>query len=184
MKRIAIDFSRTHFKNRASARSITIASATMYVMSIALLVVLALACLNLINSEKKQHIQIQELKAKLRLPVQRSMSADVQLSAEKTKAQSAAIQKLNLPWRDLLDSVERATPNNIALLSLEPDAGKNTMLVVAESANSEAMLDYVSHLKEQDLFIDVRLVMHEISKQDPFAPYRFQIEARWREVAP
>jgi Tfp pilus assembly protein PilN len=184
MKRIAIDFSRTLFKHRASAPRITFVSAVMYVMGIALLVALALACLDLINSEQKQHIQIQELVAKLHPPVQRSISADVQLSAEKTKAQSTAIQKLNLPWRDLLDTAERATPKNIALLSLEPDAGKNILLVVAESANSEAMLDYVSQLKGKDLFVDVRLVMHEINKQDPFAPYRFQIEARWREVVP
>jgi len=184
MKRMAIDFSRTYFKHRASVHRMTFASALMYVVGIALLVALALACLDSIASEQRQKSQIQELIAKLHGPVQRSPSADVQLSAEKIKAQNAAIQKLNLPWRDLLDTVERATPKNIALLSLEPDAGKNILRVVAESANSEAMLDYVSQLKGQELFVDVRLVMHEISKQDPFAPYRFQIEARWREVAP
>ncbi len=184
MKRIAIDFSRTYFKHRASVYRMTFASALMYVVGIALLVALALACLDLIDSEQRQKNQIQELIAKLHPPVQRSPSADVQLSAEKIKAQNVATQKLNLPWRDLLDTVERATPKNIALLSLEPDAGKNVLLVVGESANSEAMLDYVSQLKGQAPFVDVRLVMHEISKQDPFAPYRFQIEARWREVAP
>lgn len=184
MKRIAIDFSHSHFKHRSSAPNLSFALVVIYVASIALLVALALACLDATNAERNQRIQILELSTMLHPPVQRSMPTDTQLSVGKKQALAAAIQILNLPWRDLLDTVERGTPKNIALLSLEPDAGKNTLLVVAESANSEAMLDYVSQLKAQELFEDVRLVMHEISKQDPFAPYRFQIEARWREVAP
>lgn len=184
MKRIAIDFSRPYFKHRASARRMTLGLAAMYVTGIVSLVALALACWDFKKSEYQQHIQIQQLSAALHPPVQRSTVADTALSLAKTQALSTAIQKLNLPWRDLLDTVERSTPKNIALLSLEPDASKNTLVVVAESANAQAMLDYVSQLKGQDLFLEVRLVMHEISKQDPFAPYRFQIEARWREVAP
>jgi Tfp pilus assembly protein PilN len=184
MKRIAIDFSRPYFKHRASARRMNFALVAMYAIGLASLVALVLACLDLKKSEYQQHIQIQELSAKLRPPVQRTTAADTALSMAKTQALSTAIQKLNLPWRDLLDTVERSTPKNIALLSLEPDASKNTLVVVAESANAEAMLDYVSQLKGQELFLEVRLVMHEISKQDPFTPYRFQIEARWREVAP
>lgn len=184
MKRIAIDFSHSYFKHRASARRMTFAVAALYATALVLLVVLGFAGLDYKKSLDKQRTQIQELSARLQAPVPPSAVADPSLSTAKMQAQNAAIQKLNLPWRDLLNAVERATPKNIALLSLEPDAGKNTLVVVAEAANPQGMLDYVSQLKAQSLFVEVRLAMHEISKQDPFMPYRFQIEARWREVAP
>jgi len=148
------------------------------------LALLAWKCLEFEKSGSLQKLQIQELIASLKPAAPLGATPQTPLSRATTQAKNSAIQKLNVPWRDLLNAVERATPKNIALLSLDPDASNSMLVVVGEAGNPDSMLNYVNRLKEQDFFSDVRLVMHEINQQDPFAPYRFQIEAHWRETPP
>jgi Tfp pilus assembly protein PilN len=98
-------------------------------------------------------------------------------------AVNAAIAQLNLPWRDVLDAVEAATPETIALLAIEPDAKKQIVKGTAEAKSSDAMIAYVEDLKRQPFFTFVTLTKHEINAQDPNKPIRFQFEAQW-EAAP
>jgi Tfp pilus assembly protein PilN len=94
-------------------------------------------------------------------------------------AVNAAVLQLNLPWRALHDAIGSATPSQIALLALEPDARKRSMKITAEARSSDEMISYVEKLKEQELFAAVTLTRHEINEQDPNRPIRFQIEAEW-----
>ena len=95
-------------------------------------------------------------------------------------AVNAAVAQLNIPWRDLLDAVESATPKEVALLSLEPDAHKNILRGVAEAKTSDDMLSYVEQLKKPGFFDLVVLTKHEVNEQDPNKPLRFQFEAHWQ----
>lgn len=99
-------------------------------------------------------------------------------------AVNTAISQLNLPWRDLLSALEAGTPKTIALLSIEPDARKQTLKGVAEAKDSDAMLDFISQLKQQDFFDQVWLSKHETVEQDPNRPLRFQFEAHWEGAQP
>lgn len=99
-------------------------------------------------------------------------------------AVNRAIAQLNLPWRDVWNAVEAATPATVALLTLEPDAGKQTVRGSAEAKTSDAMIAYVEQLKQQSCFDTVVLTKHEINEQDPNKPIRFQFEAHWKESAP
>lgn len=92
---------------------------------------------------------------------------------------NAAIMQLNLPWRDLQDAVAAATPANVALLALEPDARKQLLKLSAETRNSDDMVAYIEQLKQQELFSSVVLTRHEINEQDANHPLRFDIEATW-----
>jgi Tfp pilus assembly protein PilN len=94
-------------------------------------------------------------------------------------AVNGAISQLNLPWRALHDAVRAATPSNIALLALEPDAKKRVLRITAEAKNSDDMLAYVAALGQVTLFGTVTLVRHEILEQDPNRPLRFQLDAAW-----
>ena len=95
-------------------------------------------------------------------------------------AVNAAILQLNLPWRDLQDALASATPPDVALLALEPDARKRVLKITAETTSSDAMVAYVAQLKQQELFgTRVQLLRHEINALDPNKPLRFQLEARW-----
>lgn len=98
---------------------------------------------------------------------------------EQAKAVNAAVNRLNLPWRDVFDNVEMATPDTVALLSLEPDANAHAIRILAETKNTDAMIDYAEQLKKQPFFRRVLLVKHDINTQDPNKPVRFQIDAEW-----
>ena len=101
------------------------------------------------------------------------------ISDLQTNAVNSAIAQLNLPWRDLLDAIETATPANIALLSIEPDSKKQTIKGMAEAKTSQEMISYIERLKKQEFFGAVVLTKHEINEQDANKPYRFQFEAQW-----
>ena len=105
------------------------------------------------------------------------------LPAAEAIAANAAINQLNLPWRDVLDAIERATPADIALLSLEPDAAKHRVKGSAEAKDSTAMIGYIESLRQQNFFDDVDLLHHETNETDPHKPMRFQFEAGWPKDA-
>lgn len=103
------------------------------------------------------------------------------IDASQADAVNAAIEQLNLPWRDVLDAIEAATPSTIALITLEPDAKKHQVRGQAEARSSDAMIAYIEQLKHQPLFDAVDLTRHEVNLQDPNKPIRFQFDAHWME---
>jgi Tfp pilus assembly protein PilN len=94
---------------------------------------------------------------------------------------NAAILQLNLPWSDVFDAIEEATPANIALISIEPDPKKQLLKGEAEAINSDDMIAYIERLKKVALFVHVDLIKHEVNLQDQFKPIRFEFEAQWRD---
>ena len=123
--------------------------------------------------------QKQDLLA-LRSPV-RAERAQFELPADEVRAINRAIVKLNLPWRRLFAALEAGKPANVALLALEPDPGREVLRVVAEVKQADDMLAFVDRLAARPEFAGVALVKHEINDQDPNRPYRFQLEARWKD---
>ncbi|WP_308622161.1 PilN domain-containing protein [Massilia sp. Se16.2.3] len=72
-----------------------------------------------------------------------------------------------------------ATPANVALLALEPDAKKRVLRITAEARSSDDMLAYVAALGREEWFGAVTLARHEVQEQDPNRPVRFQVDAEW-----
>ena len=109
------------------------------------------------------------------------VAAPPKFTVSETQAQSVndAVMQLNLPWRDLVEAVQGATPASVALLALEPDAKRRTLRITAEARNSDDMLAYVAKMQEQGWFGSVALVRHEVAEQEPNRPLRFQISAQW-----
>jgi len=109
------------------------------------------------------------------------VAAQPKLTVPVAQAQAVndAVMQLNLPWRDLVEAVRAATPGNVALLALEPDAKRRTLRITAEAKNSDDMLAYVAKMEEQGWFGAVALVRHEIAEQEPNRPLRFQLSAQW-----
>lgn len=102
------------------------------------------------------------------------------LGRDEIVAINKAIRQLNLPWPQLFDAVESATPDAIAVLSLTPDPAAETLTIAAESLTTESMLSYVRLLKAQPLFDEVSVGRHEINDKDPHKPIRFEVAAHWR----
>lgn len=93
---------------------------------------------------------------------------------------NSAVLQLNLPWSDLFDAMEAATPASIAVLAVEPDAKKNIIKGTAEAKNANEMIAYIERLKRQNFFSRVTLNKHETNEQDANRPLRFQFEAQWK----
>lgn len=104
------------------------------------------------------------------------------IKADQAVSVNKAIGQLNLPWRQLLQDVEASTPQEIALLSIEPDAKRNVLKGTAEAPDAAGMLAYMTRLKTRGHFASVLLARHEVNEQDPMHPLRFQFEANWNEA--
>ena len=130
------------------------------------------------QAENAQRQAVVEQKARAALPPPAPVRAPI--PEAQASAVNAAVMQLNLPWRGLHDAIQAATPANVALLALEPDAKKSSVRITAEAKSSDDMIGYVAQLKEVDWFDAVALVRHEINEQDPNRPIRFQVDARWK----
>ena len=166
------------------------------VRSAALLFAIACLCFSAamqFKAYREEREQVEALQAALAARSQAArplpVSAQPKLALPESQVQAVndAVMQLNLPWRDLYDAVRAATPGNVALLALEPDAKRRTLRITAETRNSDDMLAYVARMQEQAWFGSVVLTRHEIAEQDPNRPLRFQVAAQWgspREAGP
>lgn len=109
----------------------------------------------------------------------RSEAPKAVIPEAQAKAVNAAILQLNLPWRELQQSVAESTPKSIGLLALEPDPRKQSLKITAEARTADDMIAYIEQLKEQEFFAAAVLARHEIMETDPNRPLRFQVEVQW-----
>lgn len=178
MKTIHIDFSRRTF--RRAVAQIGVLTWLLGGIGLALCIMLGMRTWSLYQQSRAQEVEIYRLKAQLaQRNAKRPVAKKWTVPVEQANAVNQAIVQLNLPWRDLLETMEVTTPSSIALLSLEPDAKKRQLRVQAEAKTSDAMIAYVEQLKRQSFLHEVVLVKHEINEQDPNKPTRFQFEAQW-----
>ncbi len=77
---------------------------------------------------------------------------------------SEVTRRLTLPWNGLFRAVEAANFADVALLSMQPDAGKQTVTVTAEAKDMNSMLEYVNRLAKEPLLVDAHLTSHQMRK--------------------
>lgn len=124
-----------------------------------------------------------------RRPLQTSLppvkaAQPVSISEAQAHAVNAVVQQLNLPWDALLLAIERATPSQVAVLELEPDAKSHRIRIAAETSTPEQMLSYIEQLKQQDFLRHVSLGKHELNTAEANGTLRFELQADWQERAP
>jgi Tfp pilus assembly protein PilN len=179
MKRTHIDFAprslrRTLF--RIPGRSIGLVVAALG---------LCIVALSLLVRYQEEREQLDALQAAIAArsqairPLPVAAPPTFTVSEAQALAVNDAVMQLNLPWRDLVEAVRAATPGNVALLALEPDAKRRSLRITAETRNSDDMLAYVAKMEEQGWFASVALVRHELAEQEPNRPLRFQVSAHW-----
>lgn len=92
---------------------------------------------------------------------------------------NAIIDQLALPWDRLLRAVENAASDRVVLRGIAPDAKTGTVQIGAETADSEAMFDYVRKLERQDGLSNVYLLQHRRERGNAARPIRFLVSASW-----
>jgi Tfp pilus assembly protein PilN len=97
----------------------------------------------------------------------------------RARAVRRVAQNLTTPWSDMLESLEAAPSQSVALLSVEPSVAKRSVRITAEARNPQDMLDYLSALQQDARLSSVLLTSHQIQDRVPGAPVRFQIQANW-----
>lgn len=88
-------------------------------------------------------------------------------------------QQLRRPWEQLFATLEAMPRDNIALLTLTPDARKGQLRISAEARDLDAMLDFHRRLEASDELSDVSLLSHEIVANVPEHPVQFNLSATW-----
>ncbi len=89
------------------------------------------------------------------------------------------INKLNLPWGDLFQSLDKSNSAEIALLGVEPNLKKGTIKLSGEAKNFKALFDYMRALNIKSGMEKVYLIEHKVNDQDPDQPIHFTLEASW-----
>ncbi len=183
MKPIRIDFAP-----RTLRRAIALTSLPAWLggaAGIALCIAAAVAVLDQAEKNRAGKLELRQLEARLaERQARRAPPKKIVIPAAQASAVNGVILRLNLPWSDVFDAIEEATPATIALLSLEPDAKKHLVKGTAEAKTSDEMIAYIEQLKKQEFLERVILARHEINEQDPHKPMRFQFEAQWKEARP
>lgn len=105
---------------------------------------------------------------------------------QRIQAVNVAIRELNLPVSALLQAVQPPKDIRVALLGVEFAPGRGNddtplLKLTAESRTGEEMARYAGFLAGRRPLVDAYLVSHEVAETDPLKPYRFSVEAKWRE---
>lgn len=100
-------------------------------------------------------------------------------SPEALRDAERVARSLTLPWDDLFRNVEEASDERVALLALQPDAGKREVAIAGEAKDYESLLAFVARLDRREGLRHVHLVRHEMREDDPQRPLAFTLVAGW-----
>jgi hypothetical protein len=98
------------------------------------------------------------------------------LTAREIAAWNEAALQLNTPWPALLAALEQATPADVALVSIEPDARSRSVRLQAEAKALDALLAYAQALQGRAPIGAVMPARHETNDQDPNKPLRLSMQ--------
>lgn len=96
---------------------------------------------------------------------------------EEAKSAEAVLRQLALPWGAIIETVEDAATDDVAILQLQPDAQSKQLRLGAEARTQEAMLEYLRKLVAAKALADVHIVNHQVQTDDPQRPIQFTVQA-------
>lgn len=155
---------------------------SLLALGCAVLVVLLLVEQQLQGEQEDLEARVHSLEQQLgRRPASAApqSSASSREQAEQLAQMRSVSQQLQRPWQQLFAMLEAQPQEDVALLSLTPDARKGQVRIAAEARNLEAMLQYHQRLERSDELRDVSLLNHEVVTGQPEHPVRFNLTATW-----
>lgn len=96
---------------------------------------------------------------------------------EEAKSAEAVLRQLALPWGAIIETVEDAATEDVAILQLQPDAQSKQLRLGAEARTQEAMLEYLRKLVAAKALANVHIVNHQVQADDPQRPIQFTVQA-------
>ncbi|MEF2266798.1 hypothetical protein V3C40_08385 [Janthinobacterium sp. LS2A] len=141
----------------------------------------------LVQAQETRRLEAQLAQLQPTRPVRAPLSASQQRERDlELKQVAAAVRQLNLPVTRLVKTVQAPRDVRVALLGLDLNAqqgqdGASVLKIAAEAETPQDMLNYLAFLNQQPMFSSVYLLKHEMNANTPEHPYRFQLEAQWRQ---
>jgi hypothetical protein len=124
--------------------------------------------------------QVQDQRAKMGSKAVTSSLKPEEVERGWRLAKSAASQ-LSMRWSQFFTALgESSTAGPIAFISIEPDAAKAQVTLVAEARSLESMLKFVKTLQDNEEFSAVTLQSHSINRTVAEKPIRFRLVANWK----
>lgn len=104
------------------------------------------------------------------------------LPPEQLKAVNEAIQALNVPWPEVLGALEASRGAKVALVRVEPRPKDRVLLVVAQAADMDTLVEHMRQFARTPPFVKATPVRQEVLPEGP-GPLRVQasFEARWED---
>jgi len=121
--------------------------------------------------------------ARLGRPLQARRASDPvqRVSPEEMRVARETIDRLSLAWDNLFSALESSPDEDIALLSIEPDARSGTALISGEGKDYASVLHYTAKLAGAKTLKDVYLVRHEMRPAGEWRrPLAFSVSATWK----
>ncbi len=109
---------------------------------------------------------------------QRSNNTDIQHERDVARQ---VLRALNLPWTEMLNAFEivHGQDVNIRLLSLHPNPDRSQIEVRGVASDFHSLMEYVSKLHKQPVFVDVMLVKQERMEMAEDEGLMFTLKAQW-----
>jgi Tfp pilus assembly protein PilN len=124
--------------------------------------------------------QVAKLERRVRGAAPVSVQIDEPLRQEILRA-NEVIDQLALPWDGLFRAVEGAASDRVVLRGIAPDARAGTVQISAETADVDAMFDYVRRLEQQSGLSKVYLLQHQRERRNTARPIHFLVSASWMQ---
>lgn len=182
MNRLHIDFApfdirRELYRAPAAVRSLTLAALLLCVLA-------GFRVHQLFHRIESLDREQARLAAQRAANAQQPMiAAHVSIDVKQSEAVNSAVAQLNLPWDDIFNAIEAATPPQVSLLSIQPEPRSAQLKIGAQSSGSDDMIAYLRALEQQPSVERVYLTKHEHVRDGFSEVLRFQIQVQWRRAA-
>lgn len=158
------------------------------VIGILLLSILALAhgaylYLNGARANARQHKEHQQALTNWHASAPPAPPETDKLSPDTERAIAQAIDKLNVPWPQILSALEQSRPPDVALLKIEASQQNKRVLIQAQGKRMDSLLQLMDALPQKHPFVDVTpLLQGTGTDPDGRDNYNVTLEAKWSDA--
>lgn len=173
-QRLILDFAQV---NEFSPKKVTFLGALLFVISIFLVIYIQ----QQYRSLQSDFLRLEEQKLVL-IPVKSAQPKPVLqklISKDQALEISTAVSLLNTPWDGLLEQIEQVKLQDVAMLSLLPNAQQQQIVIKGESKHLQAVLNYIESLEALPMLSHVTLQQHHVDETNQYQPVSFTILGHW-----
>jgi hypothetical protein len=178
MRNVELDFERAHrprFVGRVLLGGASVIAIGTVVWTI------------MLHQEKNQSAtlldSLEKTRTGARLHAMAGGKADAPVQAAQLKRAQEIILRMAFPWQAFFDVIETAKSNNIAIVSLQPDAVTGSVVIAAEARDLPSALDYIERLKAEPRLQNIHMATHEALDHGARSAVKFTVNAHWARNA-